>query len=152
PSGMDLQAGSRPLGPEGTRFRVWAPKPRSLELVLGAGRVVPLPRDERGLTDVVVPGVGPGARYPLRIDGRLRPDPAGALLPEGVHGPAEVVDLAFPWTDAAYRPRPLRDWTLYELHVGTFSATGDFAGVERALPALRALGIRAVELMPVAPF
>src|SRR6185312_7590939 len=55
-------------------------------------------------------------------------------------------------TDAAFRPPPLRDWTVYELHVGTFSPTGDFAGVIRQLPMLRELGVRAIELMPVAPF
>ena len=41
---------------------------------------------------------------------------------------------------------------LYELHVGTFSDEGDFAGVQRKLDYLAALGVTAIELMPVARF
>ncbi|MFU8895157.1 MAG: malto-oligosyltrehalose trehalohydrolase, partial [Gammaproteobacteria bacterium] len=41
---------------------------------------------------------------------------------------------------------------LYELHVGTFSATGDFDGVRRRLAELAELGVTAIELLPVADF
>jgi malto-oligosyltrehalose trehalohydrolase len=41
---------------------------------------------------------------------------------------------------------------LYELHVGAFSPEGQFDGVLRRLDDLAALGITAVELMPVADF
>ena len=41
---------------------------------------------------------------------------------------------------------------IYELHVGTFSPEGTFAGVERRLDYLRDLGVTALELMPVADF
>lgn len=41
---------------------------------------------------------------------------------------------------------------IYELHVGTFSDTGDLAGAIRRLDALVELGITAVEIMPVAQF
>ena len=38
---------------------------------------------------------------------------------------------------------------IYELHVGTFSPEGTYAGVEKKLPYLRDLGITAIELMPL---
>ena len=41
---------------------------------------------------------------------------------------------------------------IYELHVGTFSPEGTFAGVAERLPELRDLGVTAIELMPVATF
>ena len=47
---------------------------------------------------------------------------------------------------------PRADLVVYELHVGTFSPEGTFAGVAARLPYLRDLGVTAVELMPVAAF
>ncbi len=41
---------------------------------------------------------------------------------------------------------------LYELHVGTFTAGGTFAAAIERLPYLVALGVTAIELMPVADF
>ena len=41
---------------------------------------------------------------------------------------------------------------LYELHVGTFSPEGTFAGAAARLPELAALGVTGIELMPVADF
>jgi len=151
---MSERAGSHPVGAHATRFRVWAPRPKELELVLpDQKRAIPMQRDAQGWAEVTLDGVGPGERYAYRLDGeRVRPDPAGALLPDGVHGAAQVVDLAFGWRDSGFRPPPLRDWSIYELHVGVFSREGTFEGVERALGSLRELGIRAIELMPVAPF
>ncbi|MFP5406559.1 MAG: malto-oligosyltrehalose trehalohydrolase, partial [Gammaproteobacteria bacterium] len=41
---------------------------------------------------------------------------------------------------------------VYELHVGTFTQQGTFSAAARRLPELAALGITAIELMPVADF
>ena len=41
---------------------------------------------------------------------------------------------------------------LYELHVGTFTPEGTFAGVDGELEDLRDLGVTAIELMPLADF
>ena len=46
--------------------------------------------------------------------------------------------------------RPLGDAVIYELHVGTFTPAGTFAGVTGQLPYLADLGVTVVELMPVA--
>ena len=59
---------------------------------------------------------------------------------------------SFGWTDERWTGLDLNDIVFYELHVGTFSPEGTFAGVTARLPQLAALGITAIELMPVADF
>ena len=48
--------------------------------------------------------------------------------------------------------RPARELTLYELHVGTFTAEGTFTAARQRLRQLHDLGITAIELMPIAEF
>jgi maltooligosyltrehalose trehalohydrolase len=60
-----------------------------------------------------------------------------------------VVDLPRP---AEGEGITLDELVLYELHVGTFSVEGTFAGVIPRLRELRELGVTAIELMPVATF
>lgn len=137
-----------------TRFRVWAPTAARVEVVLEGGASHALAPSDGGHHEGVVHGAGPGTRYRLRVDGRgPYPDPASRAQPDGVHGPSMVVDPGpFPWSDAAWPGLALRDLVLYELHVGTFSPEGTFAGAAARLPALAELGVTAVELMPVADF
>jgi maltooligosyltrehalose trehalohydrolase len=142
------------LLPEGScRFRVLAPAAERVELLLTGRSPVPMEREEFGYWCAEVPGVGPGERYLYRLDGYLeRPDPASRWQPEGVHAPSAVVDPAFPWSDGGWRGIRLRDYLIYELHVGTFTPEGTFDAAARRLPYLRELGVTAVELMPVAQF
>ena len=83
--------------------------------------------------------------------GAVVPDPASRFQPEGVHGASEVVaPAAFRWQDAAWKGRAWEEVVLYELHVGTFTPDGSYAGVQRRLDHLSALGVTALELMPLA--
>ena len=67
-----------------------------------------------------------------------------------MHDPSVVVDpRRYAWRNTAWRGRPWRETVLYELHAGVL---GGFRGVARELPRLAALGITAVELMPVNDF
>src|SRR5579863_4409035 len=94
---------------------------------------------------------GPGNRYCYVVDGFAMPDPASRHQPDGVHGASEVIDpCAHRWGDDAWRGRPWNETVLYELHTGTFSERGDFAGVEQHLDHLVRLGVTAIELMPIA--
>jgi maltooligosyltrehalose trehalohydrolase len=116
-------------------------------------RLVALARQPHGYHEGVVEGIAPGALYRYRLDGELeRPDPASRLQPEDVHGPSQVVDSRFDWDDGAWRGIPLREYILYELHVGTFTPEGSFAAIIPHLADLKALGITAIELMPIAQF
>lgn len=137
-------------------FRLWAPAAGRVDLCLEGEEQGVLPMQSRGEGWYVASTgrAGPGSRYRFRIDGGpLIPDPASRFQPEDVHGPSEVIDPgAFDWEDGHWRGRPWEEAVLYELHVGGFSPEGSFAGVERRLDHLEALGITAVELMPVADF
>jgi maltooligosyltrehalose trehalohydrolase len=143
------------LGEERCSFRVWAPRAQQVEVRIVAPdqRIIPLRRGERGYHQAVAESVGPGAHYFYRLEGeKERPDPASRFQPEGVHGPSQVVDPRFPWDDASWFGIPLRDYIIYELHVGTFTAEGTFAAVVPHLEQLKEIGITALELMPVAQF
>jgi len=147
--------GAVPLGDGRCRFSVWAPLAETVHVHLLA------PRERLGLLapaadgyhEAILEDVDPGALYLYRLDARLeRPDPASRFQPQGVHGPSQVVDAGFDWTDDEWRGPPLRRYIFYELHVGTFTPEGTFDGVADQLDGLAALGITAVELMPVAQF
>jgi maltooligosyltrehalose trehalohydrolase len=135
-------------------FRVWAPRARHVELELvGAGRIEPMSPEPGGHHAITSSGIAPGARYMFRIDGGPpRPDPASRLQSDGVHGPSCVVDLAYEFQDASFRGVPLARYVIYELHVGTFSRAGTFAGVSAELARLKELGVTAIEIMPVSQF
>lgn len=146
--------------PEGTvQARVWAPYAESVAVVLedgpGAGAEIPLAAAERGYFAGEIPGAAAGTRYRFRLDGAddLAADPASRWQPDGVHGPSAVVAAReFAWEVAAWELPPLREWVIYELHVGTFAQEGTFAAIIPRLPYLKELGITAIELMPVAQF
>jgi maltooligosyltrehalose trehalohydrolase len=117
-------------------------------------RTVALAAEGGGYFSGLVPGMEVGALYTYLLDGtQERPDPASRCQPQGVHGPSQVVDPGgHQWQDSAWQGLTLAEFIIYELHVGTFSPQGTFAGVEQRLDYLRALGVTAVELMPVAQF
>ena len=68
-----------------------------------------------------------------------------------MHGPSVVVDPhAYRWRNTAWRGRPWHETVLYELHAGILRRL--CAAWQRELARLAALGITAVELMPVNDF
>jgi maltooligosyltrehalose trehalohydrolase len=150
-----------------TEFRVWAPQARRVTLrLLGRGDF-PMRREDGGAFARTLPARA-GERYFYIVDeGKPVPDPVSRLLPAGVHGPTEIVDPeAFRWSDSSPHlpkagkcgapspsaPSDLREYVIYELHVGTFSREGTFDGAIARLPYLRELGVTVLELMPVAAF
>ncbi len=151
----DSAIGAVPLGDGRCRFRVWAPLAEAVHvhLLTPQERLSLLSPAPDGYHCGVIADVDPGALYWYRLDARLEcPDPASRFQPRGVHGPSQVMDARFDWTDGAWRGLPLRRYIFYELHVGTFTPEGTFDGVADQLEDLAALGITAVELMPVAQF
>jgi len=148
---------------DGGAVRVWAPNAQRVEIVLGAGeRAADLSTVERRPMDSAGgnwwtgrwPDVVAGTDYRFSLDaGPPLPDPRSAWQPHGVHGPSRIVDhAAFEWTDRAWRPGPLSDAIIYELHAGTFSPEGTFDGVAARLDHLVDLGVTHAELMPVNAF
>jgi maltooligosyltrehalose trehalohydrolase len=137
-------------------FRLWAPRPQKVELILeGAGsRETTMRSAGGGYRSAHLTDLRAGSRYRYRLDdGPPRADPASRSQPDGVLGPSAVVDpRTFAWHDAGWQGIPQHRLVFYELHVGTFSPEGTFAGVAARLPRLADLGITALELMPVAQF
>ncbi len=150
--------GAEPTLDGGVRFRLWAPAAREVELVLHAETSTPqllrMPGVGGGWYELITQDARVGSRYRYRIDGDLEvPDPASRRNPEDVTGPSQVIDAeGFAWNDTEWRAPPWHEAVVYELHVGTFSEEGTFAGAQKKLDHLAALGVTVIELMPVADF
>jgi maltooligosyltrehalose trehalohydrolase len=149
-----LPFGAEPT-PDGVRFRLWAPRANAVSVRLEEAKpkTYRMTSEPGGWFSLTTDKARPGSLYRYVVDGRAFPDPAARRQPEGVHGPSEVVDpLTYRWSDFGWRGRPWEEIVLYELHLGTFSATGDFGGAVQHLDHIVELGATAVELMPIAEF
>jgi maltooligosyltrehalose trehalohydrolase len=149
--------GAAALEGGGVRFRLWAPGAGAVALRLHEDdgvRDLTLQRAGGGWHERVVPDARDGTRYSFVLPGGLAvPDPASRSNPDDVHGASRVVDpAARDWRDAGWRGRPWHEAVVYELHVGTFTEAGSFAAAIERLPELAALGVTAIELMPLADF
>jgi maltooligosyltrehalose trehalohydrolase len=137
-------------------FVVWAPflSRVDLKIVSPWKEVLPMGRDASGYWRVAVKHIPEEVRYYYRLEAeRDRPDPVSHFQPEGVHGPSQTVNHSlFRWTDDAWRGIPLSGMIIYELHTGTFTPEGTFDAVIGRLSQLRALGINAIDIMPVSQF
>jgi malto-oligosyltrehalose trehalohydrolase len=145
-----------PFGAEvttaGVRFAIWAPAAREAAVHVD-GRVAPMERGTDGFFTTLDPLATPGSRYAFRFDTTdIRvPDPASRFNPDDVHGPSEVVaPTDYEWRDTAWRGRAWPGAVIYELHVGTFTRAGTYTAAIERLDYLAALGVTAVELMPLA--
>jgi maltooligosyltrehalose trehalohydrolase len=136
-----------------TPFRVWAPHAQRIELDI-AGKRHPMTATDYGWWHAELGSDENRADYAFVLDGgEPLPDPRSPWQPRGIHGASRLVDhKAFSWTDQRWQAGPLSAAIIYELHVGTFTPQGTFAGVIDKLDYLVELGITHVELMPVAEF
>jgi maltooligosyltrehalose trehalohydrolase len=162
-----LPFGAQPSGADHTRFRVWAPSAAAVDVVVPSN-----PSDTRSTSaaDVVLPmsaveegwfeleaAYRTGTRYYYRIHAEGDkaeplnvPDPASRFQPDDVHGASEVIAPAdYAWQHPEWRGLPWEETVLYELHVGAF---GGYRGVIDKLPEIKALGVTAIELMPLNDF
>ncbi|HTI16957.1 MAG TPA: malto-oligosyltrehalose trehalohydrolase [Trinickia sp.] len=138
-----------------TRFRFWAPACEAVRLEIeyaSSTSSIDMTATGNGWFEAEA-GCGAGARYRYRLDGpdgRTVTDPASRFQPDDVHGPSEVVDpRAYTWQQRNWLGRPWAEMVIYELHVG---ALGGYTNVARHLPRLAALGVTAIELMPLNDF
>ena len=146
--------------PGGVRFGAYVTTARTCAVrlqdangrVLGTHALAPNPAAAEGHLEAEVRGIGHGALYQFVLDGRELPDPYARFLPQGVHGPAMVYESHYDWRHGQGQLRRLSEHILYELHVGTFTERGTYAGVRERLADLASLGVTAIELMPVAAF
>ena len=134
-------------------FRVWAPRPKKVEVQAGRERWPAAPGAD-GWWSASVPATGSTGDYGFVLDGAGPfPDPRSPSQPDGVDGLSRIVDHGrFVWTDADWKAPALSSAVFYELHTGTFTPEGTFEAVIEKLEHLGTLGASHIELMPVNEF
>jgi len=151
---------ARQFGPhltnDGTRFRLWAPAAKRVDVLLEPphARTSAMARGEDGWFTANVAGATAGTRYKFRIDDGIDvPDPGSNFQPDDVFGPGEVIDhSSFAWRADDWRGRPWQDAVIVEAHVGTFTQEGSYRAMIDRLDHLVETGITALELLPLADF
>jgi maltooligosyltrehalose trehalohydrolase len=153
----DEDCGAIPSDEGAVRWRVWAPDASNVELVLLADdhrKTISMTPVQGGYFEHEDRHTAQGQRYAFSLNhGPDVPDPASRWQPDGVSRPSAVVmPGTFSWSDQGWGGIAREDLVFYELHVGTFTPEGTFDAVIPRLPALRELGVTAIELMPVGQF
>jgi maltooligosyltrehalose trehalohydrolase len=142
------------LHENGVRFRLWAPGEDQVSIEIDGRDPVHMARQPEGWHELITIGAHPGSLYRYVVaDGLRVPDPASRFQPQDVHGASEVIDpRAYDWQDADWGGRPWSEAVIYELHVGTFTPEGTFLAARSKLDHLVAIGVTAIEIMPIADF
>lgn len=136
-------------------IRVWAPLANYVALHLHSNeKKLPLNRGELGYWTLKTDEIKPGDLYTVILNEEVEhPDPASLCQPQGFYGPSQALDpTSWYWEDKSWVNPSLEDYLIYELHTATVTPEGTFAAIEEKLDYLKALGITAIEIMPVAQF
>ncbi|HEX4448162.1 MAG TPA: malto-oligosyltrehalose trehalohydrolase, partial [Polyangiaceae bacterium] len=141
---------------QGARFGAYITgvKECAVRLYDAEGRTLsshPMSAVGHGYYEASVRGVRAGALYKFVLDDRVLPDPYARSLPQGVHGPAAVPGTGYLFKSHGVVP-PLAQQVIYEIHLGTFTDEGTYDAARQHLGYLARLGVRTLELMPVASF
>ena len=158
------------LVPDGATFRAWAPRATAVH-VSGdfngwrqdaASRMAPI---GGGHWASFVPGLKEGDQYLFYVEGiassGYKRDPRARLLTFEPAFPASNSVLRnagrFSWHRAQFVSPDFDDLILYQLHVGTYAimpgnSGGKFFDVISRVPHLGALGVNAIELLPIQEF
>ena len=142
------------FGPEliegGVRFRLFAPACERVELLLEGRDPQAMSAVGEGWFTLEVASAGPGTLYRFRAKGLDFADPASRAQAEDSDGWSIVRG---PLGTAG--PRAARPWheaVIAELHVGTASPEGTFAGLTARLGHFAEAGYTAIEMMPIGDF
>lgn len=152
---------------EGVAFRVWAPH---ADGVLVTGDFDGWEADQHRLTHedggywyAEVPGTEPGQEYQYALTlgehTAYRIDPYARAVTNSIGNGIIVDPSACDWADDAFQCPPHEELVIYETHIGSFvgsggpdGAVGDLEGLTGKLDYLKALGVNAIELMPLMEF
>lgn len=165
------EAATRPgmgaiLHPEGATFRVWAPHADGVAVVGSFNawdpKRHPMASEGGGYWSLDISGVGAKDEYRFLLDtpaGELsRIDPYAREVTSSI-GNSVVHDPRFDWEGDAFVMPPWNELVIYEMHVGTFhdkspgdDAPADFSSIAGRFGHLKALGVNAIEVMPIAEF
>ncbi|SOD79347.1 malto-oligosyltrehalose trehalohydrolase [Spirosoma fluviale] len=145
---------SFPNKPE-AEVTVWAPKATQVVLkVYNKSATLPLVSAEIGYWHLTTDQIKPGDQYTFVLNGDEEfADPASLYQPKGVDGPSQAVDTAaYYWEDQSWINPSLDSYLIYEIHIGSFTGAGTFKALEAKLDYLKALGVTAIEIMPISQF
>ena len=122
-----------------------------MDVIIDGGKRIVLNKSSDGYFAGSDREVPVGVRYRFEVDDTGPwPDPCSRYQPDGPHGASLLTADDYPWEDSDWRGIALKGQVLYELHIGTFTPEGTFAAAIGKLPHLAALGVTAIELLPVA--
>jgi maltooligosyltrehalose trehalohydrolase len=142
--------GPRFLGDGRVLFRLWAPSLQAVSLQIGSASPLAMRQEENGWFCLETSAAHGDTYRFLLPDGLAVPDPASRAQASDVHGASILVDHSlYAWKHTAWRNRPWHEAVIYELHAGI---CGGFAGIQARVKTLAALGVTAIELMPIADF
>ena len=160
--------------PDGATFAVWAPNADSVSVIgdfnswdKTANQLHP--REQSGIWEGFVPGVGHGALYKYHVHSRVtrtgmdKADPFAAFSEAPPRQASIVWDLTYDWGDSAWMSERSRangrqaPWSVYELHIGSWMRVPEdnnrWLTYRELAPKLAdytlSLGFTHVELMPV---
>ncbi|RYG11696.1 MAG: malto-oligosyltrehalose trehalohydrolase [Chitinophagaceae bacterium] len=143
---------------------LWAPEAFNVVFhIVNTNKLLQMLKQDFGYWFLKTDLIKPGDEYAVVLAGlpfgnnkeanKTRADPASLFQRKGIGSTSTAFNLsAFQWNDKNWNGIPLREYIIYELHTGTFSAEGDFDGIINKLDYLVGLGITAIEIMPVSQF
>jgi malto-oligosyltrehalose trehalohydrolase len=147
---MDYKFGPR-IDENGVTFRLWAPSCPHVQVEVEGHEPVVLTRRTDGFWEGFVEGIGPGAAYRFRANGKPVPDIASRQQKEDSDGWSIVRgSFGIPPMDG-----PLSPWhqaIICEVHVGAATPEGTFSALKDRLEHFRDAGYTTLEIMPIADF
>lgn len=149
----------------GVAFRVWAPNADSV-FVIGDFNYWsdidnPLSSEENGYWYVDVKEAKAGDEYKFVIfngDLRLeRIDPYAKQVTNSTGNGVIYDPISFDWKDDNFQMYPHNELVIYEMHLGSFftekeGKVGNFETALKKLEHIKALGVNAIQIMPVTEF
>lgn len=150
-----LSLGANWVGEGKVEFKVWAPSCRDIEVeIINNKTKLKLNKDQEGYFTGQLENIKLGTLYKYKInDGQSYPDPVSRFLPEGPHGPTQIVDPNhYVWHDQNWKGISMQGQIIYEMHVGAFTKEGTFDAAATQLEELARIGITLIELMPCLEF
>jgi len=146
-------------GGTGVTFRVWAPNATNVGVKgsFNGWSTTTMAKEAGGLWSVDVAGAQAGQEYKYVINNSFdRRDPRSRRVSNSAGNSIVYNSTAFDWSGSTNSTPALNDLVIYEMHVGTFNAESwvpnTFDQAIEKLDHLKALGVNAVEVMPISEF
>lgn len=139
--------GARQVQKDTWRLALWAPQSTDVTVTIGTQTYQAIAADQ-GWFVAECRGES-GDAYTLSLDGQTVLDPAARWL-DSIAGPARLCEPSK--SDQASPELVWEDAVILEIHIGTFTEAGTFAAAAGKMQEIAALGITAIEIMPVNAF